>query len=337
MQQNNRIVWVDIAKGIGIILVIMGHIAENKIIYSFHMPLFFILSGYLYKNKEKFVRKKIKSILVLYLFFAIVSFLYWYFIERYFREQDVSPINVFLNIWIATPSINYVFNTALWFLPCLFITEVMFHFLEKRIKNTKILLSFIIVFSIIGYIYPKLNIIRLPFGIDSAFIAIGFYFFGYWWKKSENIILQKVNLNIITRIIVLCICCIVVICVPSLTNGMNIGNMEYPFYPIIYLTSFAGFFMIYLVSNMISENRPLQFLGQNTLVLLGIHEPIKRIVIEIVHRIFSIQTEIMRTNIIGKLIITALVILVCIPFIYIINRYLPFLIGRTKEKKYVNH
>ena len=333
MDKGKRIAWVDITKEIGIILVIIGHIAENKIIYSFHMPLFFILSGYLYKNKEKFVRKKIKSILIPYLFFAIVSFLYWYFIERHFREQDVSSINAFLNIWVATPSINYVFNTALWFLPCLFTTEVIFHFLENRVRNTKILLSIIIAFSIIGYLYPQLNIIRLPFGIDSAFIAIGFYFFGYWWKKSEDTILQKVKFNMIKRIIALCVCFIIVIFIPQVTNGMNIGNMEYPFYPIIYITSFAGFCMIYLISNMIKENKVLQYLGQNTLVLLGIHEPIKRVVIEILHRMINIPADTIRTIIIGQLVITALVILVCIPSIYIGNRYLPFLIGRTKEKK----
>ena len=52
---TKRIEWIDIAKGIGIILVVIGHISQievlNDIIYSFHMPLFFIISGYLYKRK----------------------------------------------------------------------------------------------------------------------------------------------------------------------------------------------------------------------------------------------------------------------------------------------
>lgn len=44
---KNRIEWVDIAKGIGIFLMVMGHTGIPKIgiqwIYSFHMPLFFLL------------------------------------------------------------------------------------------------------------------------------------------------------------------------------------------------------------------------------------------------------------------------------------------------------
>lgn len=62
IDSNNRIAWVDIAKGIGIVLVLIGHISQNKnlhyFIYSFHMPLFFIISGYLYSEKEQYVRKK---------------------------------------------------------------------------------------------------------------------------------------------------------------------------------------------------------------------------------------------------------------------------------------
>ena len=69
MDTNNRIKWVDIAKGIGIILVIVGHtiaLEYSAPIYTFHMPLFFFLSG-LFLNTdvklEAFIKKKAKSIL----------------------------------------------------------------------------------------------------------------------------------------------------------------------------------------------------------------------------------------------------------------------------------
>lgn len=54
---QNRDITFDMMKGIGIILVIIGHLAHGfgwlvPAIYTFHMPLFFILSGYFYKEKK---------------------------------------------------------------------------------------------------------------------------------------------------------------------------------------------------------------------------------------------------------------------------------------------
>lgn len=338
MIKNKRILWIDISKGIGIILVLIGHVSQNQyinsFIYSFHMPLFFIISGYLYNDKPKYIRKKIKSILIPYLFLAIISFIYWYFIERYLREQDIKPLNAFFNIWLAKGGdTNYVFNVALWFLPCLFVTELIFHFLIKRIKNTRVLFLIIFLFSIIGYGYARFEFIRLPFGIDIAFIAIGFYFLGYLWRYNGEKFFKQSNLNTIKKIIISCLCFIIVTIISLLGNSMDMNNLKYPIYPLIYLTPIIATFMIYLISNMLNKDRILSYIGANTLIIMGIHEPIKRIVIEIIHRVTNISNDILRTQIFGILSITIILILTCVPCIYVINNYLPFLIGRKKEKK----
>ena len=78
MKKRNSI--IDIAKGIGIALVILGHITDNsdckQLIYMFHMPLFFFISGISFKYSytkdssfKKFFRKKIKSIMIPYFIF----------------------------------------------------------------------------------------------------------------------------------------------------------------------------------------------------------------------------------------------------------------------------
>ena len=61
---NRRIEWIDIAKGIGILLVILGHtiaLKYSKVLYTFHMPLFFLLSGLVAKEccsfKDVFINK----------------------------------------------------------------------------------------------------------------------------------------------------------------------------------------------------------------------------------------------------------------------------------------
>lgn len=57
--EKERLSWLDVLKGIGIILVVMGHIYSNSIIfnwlYSFHMPLFFFSAGCVYKNRSVYI------------------------------------------------------------------------------------------------------------------------------------------------------------------------------------------------------------------------------------------------------------------------------------------
>ena len=63
---NRRVEYIDIARGIAIILMIVGHVVQNTffrhIIFSFHMPLFIIVSGYFYKDRP--LKKEIKNVLL---------------------------------------------------------------------------------------------------------------------------------------------------------------------------------------------------------------------------------------------------------------------------------
>ena len=110
---TERINWIDCIKGIGIYFVILGHIYKcNNIgmwIYSFHMPLFFILSGYLIADKltvpcySEYFKKKFKSLIRPFILFRIALILYWWVVESGFRKLDLGPI---------------------WFLPILFSIEI---------------------------------------------------------------------------------------------------------------------------------------------------------------------------------------------------------------------
>lgn len=64
---GNRETWVDCVRGIGVFFVVLGHLYQNepigRFIYGWHMPLFFILSGYLIKDKDNVITyKKIISL-----------------------------------------------------------------------------------------------------------------------------------------------------------------------------------------------------------------------------------------------------------------------------------
>lgn len=93
---KQRLTYIDIARAIGILFVVLGHINQfyrdsqgieySQIlifIYAFHMPLFFILSGILFSEKTfrnlsffDFLIKKVKGLVVPYLFLDITAGLY---------------------------------------------------------------------------------------------------------------------------------------------------------------------------------------------------------------------------------------------------------------------
>lgn len=135
MGTNKRIEWIDITKGIGICLVILGHTYRaNDVlnwIYSFHMPLFFILSGWLRGinpsqcDKCEYFNKKFYALIIPLIIFLSLTFIYWFIIERNYREFDIGPM---------------------WFLPILFTVCISTEFLLMKSPNVKMIVLLCIFF-----------------------------------------------------------------------------------------------------------------------------------------------------------------------------------------------
>ncbi len=130
-KNTTRLPWLDILKGIGIILVLVGHIYSNDInynwLYSFHMPLFFLVAGYTYKPKPilQDIKHRFQTIVIPYLSFGLLILIYWQLIERRFRNSEMDFINSFLGLFSG--KYRYLnFNVHLWYLPCFFMMVVLF-------------------------------------------------------------------------------------------------------------------------------------------------------------------------------------------------------------------
>ncbi|HLO29768.1 MAG TPA: acyltransferase family protein [Anaerolineales bacterium] len=193
---SKRIEYLDIARGLGILLVVLGHNDlgalspfAHQVIYSFHIPLFFFLSGYFINTSISFFdyfKKRFHSILKPYLFtifliyFASVSF------EKMSFQNAIGRI-----LKSLYGSIDYIDWGQLWFLPQLFVVSLyafIFISLVSRLRNRWLTwgiliatlaasLPFLHVFypftlSIFGKEY---EIYGLPFSLDVVFLS-GFFF-----------------------------------------------------------------------------------------------------------------------------------------------------------------
>ena len=103
-ENNTRVLWVDILKGLLILLVILGHVTSNvhikNYISTFYMPCFFILSGWFMKkngNVCTFVKKRIKSILFPYIFFSLI-WIAFSFLKKFIIESDFDIFKALISI-----------------------------------------------------------------------------------------------------------------------------------------------------------------------------------------------------------------------------------------------
>ena len=206
---KEKINYIDYSKGIAILFVIFGHVySGNNIattwIYSFHMPLFFIISGFLLKlNKNKdtksMILKKFKSLMVPYILFSIINIVGFYLIKD--LSYEVFKGNIFNTITLFGIG-------ALWFLPALFISETLFLFEKNNISKNKYkaLFYITIVFIIAIFIFVSKGnynsvIGKLTIVLVRSMVALFFINIGYYLYK----VISKINFKIYQILILILI------------------------------------------------------------------------------------------------------------------------------------
>lgn len=322
LENTQRLDWVDNLKGIGMILVILGHVSINKylndIIYSFHMPLFFIISGFLFNfsNKDNYVLKKVKSLIVPYFKFCFIWFMYWFIFERFIRGGNISITQQFFNIFIAKGGAeNYYYNAVMWFLPCLLITEITFYYLKRVINNEKIIYLVVIVFSLLGYLNSKYNSLRFPWLIDVMLTSIGFYAVGYYILPKYNNLKMESSKSIINVVIF-----IFMLSVPNYIGRFDLNANIIPNYYMLYIFGTLGTILIVNISKNINL-KIIKYIGMNSLFIMCMHEPIKRIVIKVTSIFTKIEEDFIRNNFIWIIIISIILISVLLFIKYLIDNY----------------
>lgn len=276
-KKRERISWIDSAKGLGIILVVLGHNIPPEpavsLIYAFHMPLFFFLSGYLenpdkYSTIDKLLFAKLKRLIMPYFLFNIMTYSYWLFIDHpvYNYDNVIKPI---IGIFYGVGSNRWLLhNSALWFLPCLFMIEFFFYLIHKYCpkKSIKFIL---LLFTLFGYTLTKIIHFRLPWSTDVALIGLLFFEIGYQSKNSKLKQIVKNAPSILSILSALTYLLIFNRFNPVSSVDMNylrFGNII-----LFYLSAFSGIYFIVGISRHFCNNIALKFLGHNSMLIFGLH------------------------------------------------------------------
>ena len=268
--------YLDTVKGIGIILVILGHTYGipdyiYSLIYSFHMPLFFIISGMVYNEKsnselslKKFIKNKAKSYLIPYFFYAGLNLILELLMSYFLYHETItvySIVEYIKGILYCYADIQHMPNCSpLWFLICLFISSIIFRCVIKYLSKYFIIVA--AVFCIISYLLSIFVEIRLPWNLSTSFMAVAFMLLGFILKTFEK------------KIIIL-ICLFIPGIGAALFNGANVGMNENTYGNLLLFLLAAisiSYFVIYLCKRFdMCKPGFLSWLGRNTLPVIGLN------------------------------------------------------------------
>ena len=290
MERNKAI---DVMKGIGILTVIAGHSTTNdiiwKIIYSFHMPMFFIIGGFLFTPNPD-IKKKIvndaRRLLIPYFFTCII----WTISILSFSDNRFQAFIFTLKATFFASGANHsslFFPNvpkigAIWFLFALFWCRIIYNYIFTNYTH-----STIIIFSIaLIATYIDFYIINLPFALLPGLSAMTFYLIGNFIRYHSISTIQ---------IFICGICWILHL----YFFNISMCTCEYGFYPIDVLGATFGAIVIWQLSKIIykkKHNQHIIKLGQYSLVILCCHTLEKNLIdfnciMQDVHWIIIMLTE----------------------------------------------
>ncbi len=199
---TNRIEFIDLAKGICILLVVVSHCHINiPFLQYIRMPLYFILSGLFFKQYDGFINftiRKTNKILIPFLFFYIVSFLLYTIISHF--APDIRINSAVEKFYFLDPLYSRLcINSPLWFLLSLFLVNLMYYVIFIFTKNKLAHAVFVTILAICAYLCKSAEIF-LPLYLEKSLYYIPFFFAGYYLKNTdiliENPLTEKRNLII---------------------------------------------------------------------------------------------------------------------------------------------
>jgi len=328
---ENRLKYIDIAKGIAIILVVLGHIdfGDNFVcnwIYSFHMPIFFIISGFFITSKTINIKDNIivesKKLLYPYFSFSILALLYL-IIKFILGSIDFSVLSVAI---IDTITLNGY--SALWFLPTLFFSKILVNIIENSNISKKIYI-FLILFICLQNYLGILDLLSFSI-LKSIYIFVNRIIISMIFLKIGSILRKHLitkNMNFY-----FCILLIIVSLFVSQINGfVDLHYLVLNNSLLYFLLAFVNSYIILSVSKNLENIKILDYFGKNSLIIYGTHltTPLIMICKKIVE--FIGISEIIVFDFLVLIMMLAIEIII----IFLINKYFIWLIKFPKKLKFI--
>ena len=328
--QTKRIKWIDCMKVRGITFIVYGHFFSiaSDYIYTFNVPLFFIISGFLSKSNEShklFWKKTLYNLIIPLLLISSLNYIL-NTVELYYNDLTSfidSPLTFIMKM---SSGILLGGVGSLWFVYTLILLKIISHYIHKQVILLVLLtISFSCAYIINNndpILYGR-HIFHIPCAITNIFVAYPFYLVGIYTKKSR-IIRDKKNFNKWDALIILVSCVIITI----------EGNISKPIYMyqcgygnsivLFFLCGIAGTILIFYISKYLERTSCtlIQTISTGTILILGFH----------LHLVQFI-TKCIPNRTLMDVTFSFIIVLLFVPVIQKCEIHFPYILGKLRIEK----
>jgi acyltransferase len=337
---SNRYGFIDNAKAIGIVLIVCGHgkglpAYLSHFIFSFHVPLFFFISGFLLKSGKlntavgTSIKKTLRTLGVPYVLFFVLAWIYW-LATRHIGSKallfgDYAWYGPITGLFTGLEADLYV-DPPLWFFPCVMLTMIIYHAARKWMTlamSTGLFVLLALVLSLLWNSVPY----RLPLGLDNAWIGLAFYALGQYVREKSYFSDGWDDVRHGRLLAILCIALLLLGYAVLLNGQVDLANMRFGTWPALYLpAALVGIVVVLAVSLLLPPSRMGNWLSANTLTIFPAHFLFLSLVRGVAVALHLVPGD-YQYGLGWNIVSSALAIALCVPLVYCLRRSPVSIIG----------
>lgn len=274
MEQRERIAYIDVAKSICIVLMVVGHWTNNSTllmyIYSFHMPALFVISGYLYKPHSW--KRTVVSYGIPVMFYSLINICFLLIIGD-LKVNTIISKDVFFRLFHYRYGLGDGFFMGDWFIWSLLGLRLFFGDVKimPPFKRYYIYISiFVIVYMSFESYLVSIDTLFRGWYIGRLIPSLPFFCFGFYLKECKWKP-QCLSLYIIIFL------AFVFIYLPLVNGSCSINSNEYGLsYVVFFVNAIASTLFLFSISYVIPSTPFVKTISKGTLLILGLHIPMMK-------------------------------------------------------------
>lgn len=265
---QKRIEFIDLAKGICMIALVLGHCGVTPLINGADtLPFYLIISGLFFKeycNSKTFITKKINGILIPFIFFYLIGCVAFYLIKWFAPQLLITTAGGIMDIL----NNRQFFNGPIWFIITLFWCNIYFYLIRKTIRNDYTTALICLLIGGLGWYMGYIGLF-LPLFLDVAMTSLPFFALGYYLNRTN---LLTIKIPAIFSLLLGSGLIALTFIIPSRIS-LHYNIMEGPNSYIVGIIIAAG---ILLISKTFKHIPFVSYCGRYSIVLLCVHHMIYR-------------------------------------------------------------